>query len=472
MASTINASSAGIVETADNSGVLQLQTNGVQALNVDTSQNVTIPQNLTVNGTFSGNLNSISSSGNIISTGGYVECTNGGYSALQTNSVTMGNSTTGLYYNGSNALGFQINGSSPFGFGQTGTLNWNSYSIAAPAGSTTTFLRNDGTWAVPSGGSGGGASLSANQTFTGLNVFSQLLQCNAGSGYSALGTNSVEVGNANTGMYYNGSGAIGFTINSTGAFGITQSGSLIWGTGTVSAPAGSTSTYLRNDGTWVNPNTALLASSNVWTNTQTFTGTYNIFSDTYGLAVGGSSLTTCMIVGRASGSAVNYYSSTVGSNTNTSMYFIATGTALSNQIYAFSYNNPSGNTSTTAFEFFGDGTAQKTGGGSWSSISDARLKSNVAPLTGALAKIDALNPVSYTWNIAAEGEPTVGFIAQEVQKIIPNAVYSHTPTEQEAKFVDDRTLTIGWQADMTAYLVGAIKELSAEIEILKAKVGA
>jgi len=32
-----------------------------------------------------------------------------------------------------------------------GILDWNSYAIPAPTGSTTTFLRNDGTWVVPAG---------------------------------------------------------------------------------------------------------------------------------------------------------------------------------------------------------------------------------------------------------------------------------------------------------------------------------
>ena len=56
MTSTINASSAGIVETADSSGTLQLQTGGQSALYIDASQNITIPKNLTVQGTltFSG----------------------------------------------------------------------------------------------------------------------------------------------------------------------------------------------------------------------------------------------------------------------------------------------------------------------------------------------------------------------------------------------------------------------------------
>jgi hypothetical protein len=49
MASTINASSAGIVETADNSGILQLQTNSLSAVNIDSSQNVQINNKLSTN---------------------------------------------------------------------------------------------------------------------------------------------------------------------------------------------------------------------------------------------------------------------------------------------------------------------------------------------------------------------------------------------------------------------------------------
>jgi len=51
MTSTINASSAGIVQTADASGALALQTGGAQALYLDASQNATITGNLTVGGT-------------------------------------------------------------------------------------------------------------------------------------------------------------------------------------------------------------------------------------------------------------------------------------------------------------------------------------------------------------------------------------------------------------------------------------
>jgi hypothetical protein len=42
-----------------------------------------------------------------------------------------------------------------------GDLNWNSYAIPAPTGGTTTFLRNDGTWAVPAGGGGGSGTVTS-----------------------------------------------------------------------------------------------------------------------------------------------------------------------------------------------------------------------------------------------------------------------------------------------------------------------
>ena len=41
MTTIINANSSGIVETADNSGVLQLQTGGNAALTIGTDQNIT-----------------------------------------------------------------------------------------------------------------------------------------------------------------------------------------------------------------------------------------------------------------------------------------------------------------------------------------------------------------------------------------------------------------------------------------------
>lgn len=208
----------------------------------------------------------------------------------------------------------------------------------------------------------------------------------------------------------------------------------------------------------------MVSNGTTWTSGTTLAGNYlytgsNYFQNSTYI---GATSTTSLALGSGS---INFYSSTIGSNANTSLYFQATGSALANQAYVLAFNN--GGSPAYAYSLAGDGTALKTGGGSWGSISDSRLKINITPLVGALEKINSLNPVSYDWKIVKENEPTVGFIAQDVQKILPNAVTSHIPTEEESEFIVDETMTIGWQNDMFAYLVGAIKELTAEIAELK-----
>jgi hypothetical protein len=115
--------------------------------------------------------------------------------------------------------------------------------------------------------------------------------------------------------------------------------------------------------------------------------------------------------------------------------------------------------------------AFKPGGGTWADASDARLKNNVQPLQGALSKITDLNPVSYQWNYDNPQSPDAGFIAQEVEIVFPDAISESEPTDEQKPFIPEgeKVLSIGWRNDMTAYLVGAIKELKAEVDGLKAE---
>lgn len=199
---------------------------------------------------------------------------------------------------------------------------------------------------------------------------------------------------------------------------------------------------------------------------KTFSGVTTLAGQSiaYGLFTGGTTTANSMFF---SSGSINFWDTDTGNQYN-SIYYTAASTALADQSYNINFKVPGSSSATTPFLLRGDGAAYKPGGGSWSAPSDARLKDKVTPLTGALAKITALNPVSYTWKISRPNDPTVGFIAQEVQAVIPNAVTSQKPTTEEAQFVSDKTMTIGWQNDMTAYLVGAIKELKAEIDALKA----
>jgi hypothetical protein len=52
--------------------------------------------------------------------------------------------------------------------------------------------------------------------------------------------------------------------------------------------------------------------------------------------------------------------------------------------------------------------------------SDYRLKENIAPMTGALAKVVLLKPVTYKWK--ADGSDGQGFIAHELQAVVSDCV--------------------------------------------------
>lgn len=67
-------------------------------------------------------------------------------------------------------------------------------------------------------------------------------------------------------------------------------------------------------------------------------------------------------------------------------------------------------------------------GTSWTATSDARMKKDVETLSGALDKITALRGVAFSWDRESHPERNfpegrqIGFIAQEVEKIIPEVV--------------------------------------------------
>jgi hypothetical protein len=52
--------------------------------------------------------------------------------------------------------------------------------------------------------------------------------------------------------------------------------------------------------------------------------------------------------------------------------------------------------------------------------SDYRLKENIAPMTGALANVALLKPVTYKWKV--DGSDGQGFIAHELQAVVPDCV--------------------------------------------------
>ena len=103
----------------------------------------------------------------------------------------------------------------------------------------------------------------------------------------------------------------------------------------------------------------------------------------------------------------------------------------------------------------------------YSSVSDYRLKENVVELTGALDRVDALKPSRF--NFIGDDETIDGFIAHEVKEVVPQAVSG----EKDAIDEEGNPIYQGIdQSKIVPLLVGAIKELRAEIETLKSQLNA
>lgn len=135
-------------------------------------------------------------------------------------------------------------------------------------------------------------------------------------------------------------------------------------------------------------------------------------------------------------------------------------------------NNAKNVTTTTAhINFFNPNGlvgAIKTSASStiYETSSDYRLKENVVEMTGALDRVDALKPSRF--NFIADPETTVdGFLAHEVAEVIPEAITG----EKDAVDEEGNPIYQGIdQSKIVPLLVGAIKELRAEIELLKSQI--
>ncbi len=127
-------------------------------------------------------------------------------------------------------------------------------------------------------------------------------------------------------------------------------------------------------------------------------------------------------------------------------------------------------------------------GESSNNISDVRLKENIATVPDALTKIKALTGRTFTWKEEAKmcSGTHYGMIAQELEKVIPDLVYNDagirsfdkddnllTPAQEKAGLSDtDEWAKSIHMSGLIPVLVEAVKELSAKIDTLDARVTA
>jgi len=175
---------------------------------------------------------------------------------------------------------------------------------------------------------------------------------------------------------------------------------------------------------------------------------------TLAIANGGTGLTSVGTSGyylQSTGSGLQYAAvsggSTVTPTTTNATYYIVGSSATSGTLTAYisNTNAVSYNASTGAL------TAV-----SHVSSSDERLKQDIETIADALTKVETMRGVTYLRN----GIREIGVVAQEVERVVPEVVHTE---DGEYGY---KSVSYG---NMVGLLIEAVKELSAEVKELKAK---
>ena len=111
------------------------------------------------------------------------------------------------------------------------------------------------------------------------------------------------------------------------------------------------------------------------------------------------------------------------------------------------------------------GAALKLGGGSWSILSDGRLKTNVEPYTDGINELMEINPVSFKYLKAIDSEQRdfIGIIAQDVREVVPYMVEQNVEDALTKEVINtEDALTVDPNA-FTYMLINAVKEQQQEL---------
>ena len=91
----------------------------------------------------------------------------------------------------------------------------------------------------------------------------------------------------------------------------------------------------------------------------------------------------------------------------------------------------------------------------FNSASDAKLKTNIQPIENPLEKVTQIQGVSFNW--IADNRPSMGVIADEIQKVLPELVSDTDPK------------TVNYNG-LIGLLIECVKQQQVEIEDLKRKI--
>ena len=268
---------------------------------------------------------------------------------------------------------------------------------------------------------------------------------------SSLDVASAVTGNA-TGVYTSGTvNAASYTVGSSFIANTTG----VYTSGTVNAASYTVGTAVVANTTTLNSNGFVVNSTGAYVtglvNAASYTVGSSFIANTSGVYHTGIVNTATFSVGAlftANSSLVNAYAVTVQTNTvtiGTAAYHAANGN------FGVANSAPADKLSVNGTGYF---NGNVTSLGVISSSSDERLKTEIKLIDNPLDKINAINGI--TFKFIDTDTVSTGLIAQEVEKVLPEAVSTN---ERGMKFVA--------YGNVVGLLVEAIKALKEEVEELK-----
>lgn len=147
--------------------------------------------------------------------------------------------------------------------------------------------------------------------------------------------------------------------------------------------------------------------------------------------------------------------------------YVLTGIKRGNSTSVMSYMINFG-AANLSFEFLAGGNA--TAPGTWTSNSDLRIKENVKRVSEPLEKMKMLS--GCTWDRKDGMGPGIGFIAQEVQSVFPEAVFDSGSRELEDGTLIENVLSVDVSGVAAALHHQAILALMDKVEDLTKQIEA
>jgi len=279
----------------------------------------------------------------------------------------------------------------------------------------------------------------------------------------------------NNPFYLVANSAIRATIDTAGNVGVGVTPSASWFTGAKVIQFGGTGAIWNNGSN----NTSVSSNAIVGNSGSTYifntaasyysqtTGAHIFYTAPSGTAGNAITWTQAMTLD-ASGNLLVGTTST--SNTTQGFKILSTGRfygVMATGGYAI-MNHTGGSGTEYIYEFQRAGTAvgsitTTTTSTAYVTSSDYRLKETVQPLSGGLARVNALKPSIYKWK--SDGSSGEGFLAHELAEVVPSAVTGEKDAVNEDGSIKAQGVDL---SKVVPILVAAIKELTARVEALEA----